>query len=526
MYDLIVRNVRVVDGTGAPWFYGEVAVKDGIIADVERCVDGNAKSIIDGCGLVLSPGFIDSHSHSDTCWFADKRGESKLRQGVTTEVTGQCGSSAAPVTERSRSASVQATTDEGGEIKWRTFAEYLSLLEANGVAVNIAPLVGHGTIRAAVVGYENRPPTADEMEEMKAHLREALEAGAFGFSSGLIYPPSRFGDTAELVELARAMAPYHGIYATHMRNEGAGLLESVEEAIAIGRQAGVSVQISHHKASGEKAWGLVNRSLAMIEEARQSGVDVSCDQYPYIASATGLTAIIPSWAQEGGSRALLERLKSPQDYERLRSVLSRAHDESDGWSKMLITSVKTEKNKGFEGKRIPEIARAWGIPEAQAALNLLIEEELDVGYARFGMCEEDVKTVMAHPLVMIGSDSSARAVDGPLSSGKPHPRTFGTFPRVLGKYVREERVLTLEQAVYKMTGFPAWRLRMWDRGLVRPGMKADLVVFDPDTVIDKATFEEPSQYPSGIENVIVNGVAVIDARGHTGKIAGRILRRP
>jgi len=269
----------------------------------------------------------------------------------------------------------------------------------------------------------------------------------------------------------------------------------------------------------------VKQSLAMIEEARKEGIDVTCDQYPYIASATSLPAIIPAWAHEGGPKALLTRLKDPKVSEQLKKEVEERQGAMDGWSKILITSVKTEKNKFCEGKRIPEIAKIWGIAPVEAAFRILIEEELEVGYARFGMCEEDVKTVMAHPYVMIGSDASCRAIDGPLSKGKPHPRAYGTFARILGKYVRQEKTLSLEKAVFKMTGLPAWRLKIWDRGLIRPGMKADLTLFDPDKVIDKATFANPAQYPEGIEHVVVNGVIAVENGEHTGKIAGKVLRR-
>jgi len=524
MSEFIVKNVRIVDGTGAPWFYGEVAVKDGVIVKVGEKADWDAATVIDGGGLVLAPGFIDSHSHSDTPWFVDNRGESKIRQGVTTEVTGQCGMSAAPVTEKRRGTQVTVETEEGVPVTWSTFAEYLSALEKAGVGLNIVPLVGHGALRSSAMRYDNRPPTGEELAAMKELLVEAMEAGAFGYSSGLIYPPSSYADTEELIELAKVLRPYKGVYATHMRNEGTGLLESVQEAIRIGREAGVSVQISHHKASGEKAWGLVKQSLPMIEQARKEGVDVTCDQYPYIASATSLTSIIPGWAHEGGPKALLARLQDPEVSKGLKETVSK-NMEGGGWSRYLITGVKSEKNSFAQGKRIPEIAAIWGIPEVEAAWRLLIEEELEVGQARFGMCEEDVKMVMAHPVVMIGSDSSCMAVDGPLAKGHPHPRTFGTFPRVLGHYCRDEKVFPLETAVYKMTGMPAWRLRLWDRGLVRPGMKADLVLFDPDTIIDTATFEAPLQYPKGIEKVWVNGALVVEDGKHTGRIAGQVLRR-
>lgn len=524
MYDFLFKDVRIVDGTGAPWFAGEVAVKDGVIAAVGKDLPGAAVRVIRGHGLILSPGFIDSHSHSDTNWFIDNRGESKLRQGVTTEVTGQCGSSPAPITPKRLAGQTTSTTDEGTPVTWRTYGEYLDALDRAGVGINIVPLVGHGALRSSAMGYDSRPPTAPEMAKMKKLLVEALEAGAFGFSSGLIYPPSSYSDTAELVELAKVMAPYGGIYETHMRNEGTGLLKSVEEAVTIGREGGVPVEISHHKASGEPAWGLVKDSLAMIEQAREEGVDVTCDQYPYVASATSLTSIIPGWAHEGGPKALLARLRDAETSKKLKETVAK-NNEGGGWSKLLVTSVRSERNAFAMGKRIPEIAAIWRIPEVEAAWRLLTEEELEVGQARFGMCEEDVKMVMAHPCVMVGSDSGCTAVDGPLAKGHPHPRAFGTFPRVLGHYAREEKVLALEQAVRKMTGMAAWRVKLWDRGLIRPGMKADLTLFNPDTVRDEATFEDPVKYPTGIEFVMVNGVPAIESGANTGRIAGRVLRR-
>ncbi len=524
MYDVVFTNVRIIDGTGSPWFYGEVAVTGDRIADISHRINDTAARTIDGGNMVLSPGFIDSHSHSDTCWFVDKRGESKIRQGVSTEVIGQCGASPAPVTKKRKGDALSLTTDEGMEMRWTTFAEYLASLEENGVATNIVPLVGHGALRSSAMGYEDRPPTDKELRDMKALLVEALESGAFGFSTGLIYPPSCYAETAELIELATVMSPYGGIYETHMRNENIGLVKSVEEAIKIGREGNVPVQISHHKATREQAWGLVNESLAVIDKARRQGVDVTCDQYPYIASATGLKAILPSWAHEGGPEALLARLKDRDVSKIIKREVQTVEGPKNGWPKMLITSVSTQKNKFAEGKRIPEIAKAFGLSDVEAAIKLLVDEELEVGYVEFGMCEGDVKTVMAHPCVMFGSDSSCAAIDGPLSYGKPHPRTYGTFTRILGKYVREE-VLSLERAVFKMTGMPAARLRLMDRGLIKPGMKADITLFDPDTVIDRATFEKPAQYPCGIEHVMINGVLVLENGEHTGQVAGKVLRR-
>ena len=525
LQDFIIKNVRIIDGTGAPYFHGEAAVRDGFITQTCRKAFGDAVRVIDGRGMVLAPGFIDSHSHSDVTWFFDPRGESKLMQGVTTEVNGQCGGSAAPVTEKRKAAQVASESNEDLRT-FPTFAAYMDALERNGVGLNIAPLVGHGVVRSSAMGYEDRRPTPSELNEMKGFIVEAMEAGAFGYSSGLIYPPSSYAKTDELIELAKAMAPYGGIYATHMRNEGADLLESVQEAITIGREAGVRVQISHHKATGtEKVWGLVNDSLKMIELAREQGLDVQCDQYPYTASATSFATNIPAWAHEGGPKALLGRLKHPESSARIKEEWE-AKRKDGGWSHLMIASVASARNRFAQGKRVPEVAEIWGIPEVDAAVRLLIEEELQVREADFGMCEEDVRTVMRHPCVMIGSDASATALDGPLAKGFPHPRTFGTFPRVLGKYVREDKVLPLEQAVFKMTGMPAARLHIWDRGVIRPGASADLVLFDPDTITDTATFAAPCQYPKGIHWVMVNGVMAVEGGVHIGRIPGRVLRRP
>jgi len=526
MFDLLIVDARIVDGTGAPYFYGDVGVVGDRIAAVGRLSGQLARRTVVAAGRVLTPGFIDIHSHSDVSYLINPLGESKVRQGVTLEVAGQCGWSVAPL----EGAAVEEIrkdleAEDGVEIRWRTMGEYLACLEEARPSVNLAVVAGHGTIRGSAMGYDDRPPTAEEARRMRLLLRQALAEGAFGLSTGLIYPPGSYATTEEIIDLARELVPAGGIYFTHMRNEGARLLEAVAEAIRIGEEAGVPVHIAHHKVGGEKNWGKVKDSLRMIEEARARGVDVTCDQYPYTASSTGLASIVPQWAHDGGSEKLLARLRDPDTRRRLAAECVDAEDPWSGWDKLLISSVRTEANKKYEGKNLAEIARERGQDPIEAAFDLLIEEELAVGMVRFGMSEEDVRTVMQHPWVMVGSDGSALAPYGRLGRGKPHPRNYGTFARVLGRYVREEKVLGLEMAVRKMTGLPAWRLRLWDRGLLRLGFYADLVLFDPDRVVDRATFTDPHRYPDGVDLVVVNGTVTVDGGEHTGARAGRVLRR-
>lgn len=523
--DILVRGGKVLDGTGAPWYRADVAVAGGKIRAVARHLDTEAKLVIDAGGRAVAPGLIDAHSHSDSALLINPKAESKIRQGVTTEVIGQCGSSAAPVSQLSLEEAKQSLLGEEMAISWRSMAEYLALLESRGVAVNVVPTVGHGTIREAVVGYDERRPTDAEMRRMKDLVAESMQAGARAFTSGLIYPPGSYAETGELVELARVAAGYGGIYMSHIRDEGDHLLDSVAEAIEIGEKGGLPVQISHHKAVGPANWGRVKDSLAMIDAARARGVDVTADQYPYVATSTGLGSIIPDRAHDGGTQKLLERLKDGPTRAKLGMEVTRATERRGGWDKILISSLRAEANRRYQGWTLDAIARDRGADPWTTACDLIISEGGYVGMVRFAMSEEDVKTVMTHPAVMIGSDGSALAPYGRLGESRPHPRNYGTFVRVLGKYVREDRVLTLPEAVRKMTGLPAARFGLWDRGLVRPGMAADLVVFDPETVAERATFADPHQYPAGVDYVIVNGRVAVDPTGHTGALAGQVLRR-
>jgi N-acyl-D-amino-acid deacylase len=420
--------------------------------------------------------------------------------------------------------------ESGLELDWSTMAEYLGRLEKQGIAVNVVPLVGHGNLRAYVMGLDNRAPTETELEEMRRQLAKALEEGAFGMSTGLIYPPGCYAKTDELIELSKVVANHGGIYTSHIRGEGDQLFDSVREALKIGEKAKVPVEISHHKAAGKANWGKVEETLKMLDDARSRGIDVTCDVYPYTAGSFGLASMLPPWAHEGGTERLLERLKNPEIRRKLREEMRKGSKEwpsplkAAGWDATII--ARSERHPEFEGKSVEEITRLKGTDPFDFVFDLLIEENASVSVIRFAMCEEDMKQVLKHPYSMIGSDSSAVAPYGVLGRGKPHPRGYGTFPRVLGKYVRKEKDLTLEEAIRKMTLLPARKLGLKGRGRLKAGMFADITIFDPEKVEDKATYAEPHQYPKGIEYVLVNGEITIERGEHTNTLAGKVLRKP
>ena len=525
MFDLLIKGGMVYDGTGAPWVRADLGVIGGRIAAIGDLRGARAIKEIDAEGLCVSPGFIDIHSHSDLAVLVNPKAESKIRQGVTTEVVGQCGSSPTPINERNRELAGTMAKEYGIEINWRTMGGYVAAVADRGSSVNIVPVVGHSAIRSAAMGMERRAPTHDELGLMMRLVAEAMEGGARGFSSGLIYPPSSYADGEEIVALAGVVARYDGIYMTHMRNEAEGLLKSIDESLEVGRRAGVRVQISHHKAVGRPNWGLPEQSLARLEAARRESVDVTADQYPYIASSTGLSSVIPAWAHEGGPKAMIDRIKDPDTAARLRGEIEESQTKRDGrWEDLFVASVSHEPHKGYEGKDIAEIAAEMGVDPITAVFDLLVASGY-VGQVRFGMCEEDVVKIMQHPLVMVGSDGSCLAPYGKLCRGKPHPRNYGTFPRVLGKYVRDEGHLEMAEALRKMTSLPASRLRLYDRGLLRPGLAADVTVFDAATVAEKASFVDPHQYPEGIKAVVVNGELTVLDGEHTGATGGRVLVR-
>jgi len=528
MYDVIIRHAQIVDGTGSPWFRGDVAIAGASIAAVGR-VTGDAARVIDASHLCVCPGFIDVHAHGDFTPFDKTVVDYKLRQGITTEVNGNCGFSAAPLDPATaelvkRSVVGFIAPEQGVPWNWRSLGEYLDAIAQARLAINIAPLIGHGALRAAAMGYEQRAPTPAELDAMKALLQESMEQGAFGLSTGLVYTPGTYAATDEIVELSRVAARYGGLYATHMRNEGDRLFEAFEEAIQIGRQADIPVQISHHKATGRQNHGKVRETLARLEAERARGLDLTVDQYPYTAGSTTLASVLPPWAQVGGVPKIVERLRDPATRQAIKAAMQDDPEHGQNflrgcrWDEILIASVKTSGNKMYEGKHLEEIAHMRGEEPLEGVFQLLLEEECAVAMIMFSMAEEDVRTVMRHPATMIGTD-------GIWSHGKPHPRIYGTYPRILGTYVREEKLLSLEEAVRKMTSFPAQKFGLWKKGILREGMDADLVLFDPHTIAERSSYRDPHQYPAGIPYVILHGQVAVDQGRFSGTLAGSVVRK-
>jgi N-acyl-D-amino-acid deacylase len=528
--DLKIEGATVLDGTGAVGGRADVGVREEVIAAVGDLAREPAGRVVTAAGRTVAPGFIDMHSHSDWRLGVNRRAESKIRQGVTTEVVGNCGFSPAPVSPEFRAEfrDFALFLPKGVEYDFPTVGDYLTALDGDGTALNVVQLVGHGSLRVAAMGFARRSPTAAELGRMQRALADGIEDGAWGFSTGLIYAPGSFAATEEIVDLARVAARHRGFYASHIRGEGATLLDAVREAIRVGRDADLPVQISHVKAAGRPNWGKVADALALIDAAAAEGLDVLADVYPYTASSTSLRTLLPDWALEGGIDAMIARLDDPPTRARIREQLEAPTGQSllerIGWENVMIAWCATRKDA--EGRRVTEIAAARGMAPFDAACELIADERGKAATILFQLDEADLRRALAHPRVMIGSDGSALAPYGELGAGKPHPRSYGTFPRVLGEYAREQRVLALAQAVHKMTGLPARRLGLRDRGVIRVGAKADLVVFDPRRVADQATYQDPHRYPVGIDHVVVNGRLVIKDGEHTGSLPGRVLRQP
>ena len=540
MADLLIKNITIIDGTGAPAFVSDLAITGEKISHLDKNLDLEAGEILDGTGLCLSPGFIDIHTHSDFTLLLAPEAHSRVCQGVTTEVTGNCGGSPGPIGRTHRKAFMEYMTDLGGYYKrefkdrdwhWQGLDQFFQALAAKGTSVNLVPLVGHSTLRAHVMGYEGRGPDRDEMGSMKTLLEQELEAGAFGFSSGLIYHPGAFAGTRELAELAGVTAKFGGLYSTHMRSEGKFLFEAVDEAVEVARDSGVSLEISHLKCETPVLWGKSGQLLEKIQAARDSGINVNFDQYPYTAYFTGLLEIFPPWAKETGATRLMETLATRPGREKVRRDMACPPEEWDnpleglGFDHVRILGFRNPDHRGFNGRTVADLSREMNLDPLETVFELFCREKGGLGMVVFAMSEADLETILAHPLGMVGSDGSSATPGGPVGSSPVHPRFYGTFPRVLSRYVREKKVLFLETAIHKMTGMPARKLGLKDRGVIREGMAADLVLFDPDTVKDRADFTAPHQTPEGIAHVFVNGTRVVNHGDHTGARPGRRLSR-
>ena len=528
-YDLLIINGHILDGSRSPWFEGSVAVKEGKIVAVGRLRNASARRVIDARGLTVAPGFIDLHSHSDYTLLVDGKAESKIRQGVTTEILGES-ESAGPILGPAVPEFDKQMTRYGLRRDWTTLGEYFARVQRQGTSVNLASYVGSGQVRVDVIGNVDRRPTAEEMEKMKGLVDQAMREGAIGLSSGLIYPPNSFATTDELIELAKVAARYGGIYTSHIRGEGDHWKRALDEAIEISEKAHLPAHVLHFKMDGQANWGKMAQQISEVQAARDRGVDITVNQYPYIASMTGLEMCIPPKYLEGTSEQLVERLKDPEVRSQIRQAIAnglpgwQANEVKSvgGWHGVLVASLQKTENKQYEGKRMDEVAEEMRKDPLDALCDLLISEGGSAEAVYFCMSESDVELAMKQPWVGVGSDGVAVS-PAMTFMGKPHPRFYGTFPRVLGVYVREKKVLTLPDAIRKMTSFPAQITGLTDRGLLRPGMAADITIFDPKTVSDKATFQNPLQYPVGILYVVVNGVVVIDQGQHTGAKPGRVL---
>jgi N-acyl-D-amino-acid deacylase len=510
-YDVVIRGGTVFDGTGATGIEADVAILDGRIVSIAPHITDDARLVVDAHGLAVTPGFIDTHSHADGTLFEDPRVESVIREGITTVVVGQDGFSRAP-----------AKTQDGDT--YTTFNDFFKAVDALPSAANLASMIGFGTVRELVIGNEDRHATADELRRMVALVEDALTAGACGGSTGLEYIPGAFAPTEELVALSRPLAARGLPYATHMRNEDDHLLDSIEESMKVARGAGCPLHISHIKTMGARNWPKIDTVFQRIADARKAGLDVTFDRYPYLAGATGLSILFPAWSKEGGSDAFLARLKDPALIPRIRKETLAKVDLIGGWDKIMISSVANDDDRAAEGKRLDAIAAMHGQDPYDATVGLLQRNHDAVGLVEFMMSEENCKRFLAHPQAMVCSDGGAVALDGPAHSGHPHPRSLGTFPRVLGHYVREQHVLTFENAIHKMTGFSAATMKLKDRGQLAAGYAADVVVLDPATVIDRATYANPFQYPDGIKTVLVNGAPAWMDGTRSPTHTGRVLR--
>ncbi len=531
-YDVIIRGGTVYDGTGAAPVVADVAMAGDTIAAIGDLSEARGITEIDATGMAVAPGFINMLSWATESLIEDGRSQSDIRQGVTLEVMGE-GWSMGPLSDPMKEEAVEQQADIKYDIEWTTLGEYLEYLEGRGIATNVGSFVGATTVRIHEIGYEDRPATAEELDRMRALVRHAMEEGAFGLGSSLIYAPAFYAPTEELIELAKVAAEYDGMYISHMRSEGNRLLEALDELLTIAREAGIRAEVYHLKAAGESNWHKMDMVIDRIEAARAEGLEIVADMYTYTAGATGLDASMPPWVQEGGLQAWRERLQDPAVRRRVAQEMRTPTDEWENIylaagspDRIVLVGFKNPDLKHLTGKTLAEVATMRGTSPEETAMDLVVEDDSRVGTVYFMMSEENVKKQIALPWVSFDSDAESMAPEGVFLKANPHPRAYGTFARLLGKYVREEQVIQLEEAIRRLTSLPAHNLRIPSRGSLTAGYYADVVVFDPATIIDHATFAEPHQYATGVLHVFVNGMQVLDNGEHTGATPGRVVRGP
>ena len=547
--DMLIKNGLVFDGTGSEPFKADIGISSDKILFVDKKAKVKADRIIDAKNMAVAPGFIDTHSHSEFTLLADPRAEGKVCQGITTEINGNCGLSAAPLYGEALHQREEDLKELDIRERWARFNQYFHILEKQGIAINFLTLAGHGNIRASVIGYEDKLPDDIELKKLKTLLKKAISEGALGLSTGLIYPPGVYSKTEELIELCKVLSesfnpltshfnPFvspkpplrgtskggFGIYTTHMRSEGDKLIESIEETIRIGKEAGIKVHISHIKTSGKENWHKVGRVISLMEESRKEGVSLTCDAYPYTASSTDLDTVLPAWVYSGGREGELKRLKNSRIREKIKKQILDAHPLKNYWKKIYISSVSTEKNRWMEGRSLHSIAGIKGKEPVEILFDILIEERLMVSAIFASMHEGNMKQFLSLPYCMIGTDSAARSFSGPTYRGKPHPRGFGSFPRFLGKYIRDENLMSMSEGIRKITSLPAQTFGIHKRGMIKRGAYADIVIFDHEKIIDRATFKNPFLKPEGIHYVFINGVPALWEGHLTGSKSGKILR--
>ncbi len=528
-FDVIIRGGTVYDGTGAAPRQADVAIRGDRIAAIGDLNTARARTIVDAKGLAVAPGFINMLSWSTESLIQDGRSQSEIRQGVTTEIMGE-GESMGPVNDRVREHMLRAQTDIKYDIKWNTLAEYLQYLEKRGISCNVASFLGATTVREYVIGFEDKAPTPEQLDQMRELVRKEMEAGALGIGTSLIYPPAFYASTDELIELCKVAAKYQGKYISHMRSEGNQLIEALDELLRIAREANIPAELYHIKAAGQKNWSKEDELLPRIERAQKEGLNVRANMYTYTAAGTGLDACLPPWSEDGGYPALFKRLRDPATREKIKAEVKI---DSDKWEnlylaagspdKILLVGFKSDKLKPLTGKTLAEVAKMRGKDPIDTMMDLIAEDESRIGTIYFVMSEDNVKKEVAKAWISFGSDEASQAPEPPFTKSNPHPRAYGNFARVLGKYVRDEKVIPMKEAIHRLSGLPATNLGLDHRGFVKEGMFADVVVFDPATITDRATFEKPHQYAVGVKHVFVNGVQVIKDGEHTGAKPGRAL---